>query len=165
MLVDVILVILAILAVVTGYRRGFLHTFFSTIGYIGGGVLGLALALHFASEVQSAINRFGATLLAIFIMAELGRRLLGALAQFFRARLLWSPLRFLDSLAGVALELLRVIVISYLVISLILWSPWGALRDAVSESAIYPQISEKMPKFVTHLRSEIAKNLNTIPRL
>lgn len=165
MLIDAVLVILAILGVITGFRRGFLHTVFSTVGYIGGGVLGLALALQFAAEVHSTINRFGATVLAIFIMAELGRRLFGALAQFFRARLLWSPLRFIDSLAGVVLELLRVTVISYLVISVILWSPWSAARSAVSESTIYPKINEKMPTFVTDFRAEIEKKLNTIPQL
>lgn len=165
MFVDAVLVILAILAVMTGFRRGFLHTVFSTVGYIGGGILGLALALQFAADVHSAINRFGATVLAIFIMAELGRRLLGALAKFFRTRLLWGPLRFIDSLAGVVLELLRVTVISYLVISVILWSPWSAARSAVSESTIYPKINENMPTFVTHLRAEIEKNLNSIPRL
>jgi len=165
MFVDAVLVVLALLAVMTGFRRGFLQTVFSTIGYIGGGVLGLALALQFAADVHSAINRFGATVLAIFIMAELGRRLLGAAAKFFRARILWNPLRFIDSLAGVVLELLRVTVISYLVISVILWSPWGVARTAVSESTIYPKINEKMPTFVTHLRAEIEKNLNAIPRL
>lgn len=165
MFVDAVLIILAILAVITGFRRGFLHTVFSTVGYIGGGVLGLALALPFAAEVHSALNRFGATVLAIFIMAELGRRLLGALAKFFRARLLWSPFRFIDSLAGVLLELLRVTVISYLVISVILWSPWSAARNAVSESTIYPKINEKMPMFVTHLRAEIEKSMNSIPLL
>ena len=165
MLVDAILIILAVLGVITGYRRGFLHTVFSTVGYIGGGVAGLALALEFAADVHSAINRFGATVLAIFIVAELGRRLFGALAKFFRARLLWSPLRFMDSIAGVVLELLRVTVISYLVISVILWSPWSAARNAVSESTIYPKINEKMPTFVTHLRAEIEKNLDSIPQL
>lgn len=165
MFIDAVLVILAILGVITGFRRGFLHTVFSTVGYIGGGVLGLALALQFAAEVHSDLNRFGATILAIFIMAELGRRLFGALAQFFRARLLWSPLRFIDSLAGVVLELLRVTVISYLVISVILWSPWSAARSAVSESTIYPKINEKMPTFVTDFRAEIEKNLNAIPQL
>ena len=165
MVVDVVLVILLLLAILTGFRRGFLHTVFSTIGYIGGGVLGLALALHFASQVHSTINRFGAIILAIFLMAEVGRRLLGALANFFRTRILWTPLRFIDSLAGIALEVLRVAVISYLVMTLILWSPWSVARSAVEESRIYPKLNEKMPAFVTQLRVEIEKSLKTIPQI
>ena len=165
MLVDVVLVILLLLAILTGFRRGFLHTVFSTIGYIGGGVLGLALALHFASEVHSTINRFGAIILTIFLMAEVGRRLLGALANFFRARILWTPLRFVDSLAGIVLEVLRVAVISYLVMTVMLWSPWSGARSAVAESRVYPKLNEKMPAFVTQLRVEIEKSLRTIPQI
>jgi len=165
MLVDVVLVILLIISVITGFRRGFLQALFSTIGYIGGGVLGLALALQFLSNVQSAINRFAAIILAIFIMAELGRRLLGALASFFRARILWSPIRFIDSLAGVVLEVLRVALISYLVMTVMLWSPWSGARNALSESRIYPQLNERMPAFVTQLRIDIEKNLKAIPQI
>ncbi len=165
MLIDAVLIISLFLAVITGFRRGFLQAVFSTIGYIGGGVLGLALALRFVSDVHSALNRFGAVILAIFIMAELGRRLLGALASFFRARILWSPLRFIDSLAGVVLEVLRVTVISYLLISVILWSPWSAARSAVSQSTIYPKLNERMPAFVTQLRADIEKNLRSIPQI
>ncbi|MBI3430194.1 MAG: CvpA family protein [Actinobacteria bacterium] len=165
MLVDVVLVILLILSVVTGFRRGFLRTLFSAIGYIGGGVLGLALALQFVSNVQSAINRFVAVILAIFIMAELGRRILGGLASFFRARILWGPIRFIDSLAGVVLEVLRVALISYLVMTVILWSPWSSARNAVDQSTIYPQLNERMPAFVTQLRINIEKNLKAIPQI
>lgn len=165
MIVDAVFIIVAFLAVIAGFRRGFLQTVFSTVGYIGGGLLGLALALRFATEVHSAINRVAATILAIFIMAELGRRLLGGLAKFFRARILWSPLRFIDSLAGVVLEILRVAVISYLLISVILWSPWSAARSAVSESTIYSKLNERMPAFVTQFRADIEKNLKVIPRL
>ena len=163
MFIDAALIIFLLLAAITGFRRGFLQTVFSTIGYIGGGVLGLALALRFISEVHSAINRFAAIILAVFLMAELGRRLLGGLAKFFRARILWSPIRFIDSLAGVILEVLRVTLISYLLISVILWSPWSAARSAVSDSTIYPKLKERMPTFVNQLRADIEKNLKVIP--
>ena len=165
MLVDAVLVILLLLAMIAGFRRGFLQTVFSTIGYIGGGVLGLALALHFAADVHSTFNRIGAIILAIFLMAEVGRRLLGALANFFRARILWTPFRFIDSLAGVLLELLRVAVISYLVITVMLWSPWRGVRSAVAQSTIYPILNERMPAFVTQLRVEVERSLKAIPQI
>lgn len=159
MIVDILLVLSLVGAVFTGFRRGFLQTLFSTVGYIGGGLLGLSLALHFAADVQSALNKFLAVVLAIFLVAEVGRRFLGYLAKFFRTRILWSPLRFIDSLAGVLLELIRVTVISYLLISVILWSPWTMARNAVSESRIYPMITERMPQVLVQLRADIEKNL------
>ncbi len=159
MIVDILLLLFAFGAVITGFRRGFLQTLFSTVGYVGGGVLGLALSLHFAADMQSALNRFLAVVLSIFIVAEIGRRVFGSLAKFFRTRIMWSPVRFLDSLAGVLLELIRVTVISYLLISVILWSPWSMARNAVSESRIYPMITERMPQVLVNLRTEIEKNL------
>lgn len=165
MLVDAILILTAIGAVISGYRRGFLQSLFSTIGYIGGGILGLVLGLDFTTKVHSTLNRFLLLFFAILIFAEIGRRLLGMLATFFRARLLWAPLRFLDSIAGVALELVRVTIFAYLLIAIALWSPWSFAKDAIADSKIYPQMKKEMPHALDQLRVEIEKKLGTIPRL
>lgn len=160
MIVDIILILAAITAVIAGFRRGFLHTLFSSVGYIGGGIAGLALSLHFVADVQNPINKFAAIVVAIFLVAELGRRSFGWAAKFFRAKILWAPLRFIDSLAGVVLEFIRVAILAYLLISVILWSPWASARDAVSESTIYPELSKQMPHILDQLRAEIEKNLS-----
>jgi len=160
MIVDVLLILAGVFAIVTGYRRGFLQTVFATVGYIGGGLAGLALALHSETLMHNAAFKFGLTLLAILVGAEIGQRILGSLAKIFHARILWTPLRFIDSLAGVVLECLRVGVLAYLLISLVLWSPWSAARNAVSESTIYPKVNKAMPHIVTQLRSEIEKNFS-----
>ena len=118
MLVDLILLLLAGVALFTGFHRGFLRTLFSTVGYIGGGVLGLALSLHYLSKVGSQINKFALALAAIFLGAEIGRRICGSLAHFFRTKILWAPLRFIDSVAGAFLELIRTAILAYLLISL-----------------------------------------------
>jgi len=165
MLVDALLILTAIGAVITGFRRGFLQSLFSTVGYIGGGVLGLILGLDFTSKVHSTLNRFLLVFFAVVIFAEIGKRLLGSLATFFRARLLWAPLRFIDSIAGVALELVRVTIFAYLLITLALWSPWSFAKNAIEESKIYPQMKKEMPHVIDQLRVEIEKKLGTIPRL
>lgn len=160
MIVDILLILAATTAVVSGFRRGFLHTLFSTVGYIGGGVLGLALSLHFVAHVQNPVSKFMAIITAIFLVAELGRRGFGAVAKFFRTKILWAPFRLIDSLAGVVLEFIRVAILAYLLISVILWSPWPSARSAVSESTIYPKLSKQMPHILNQLRTEIEKNLS-----
>lgn len=165
MLVDAILILTAVGAVITGFRRGFLQSLFSTIGYVGGGILGLSLGLDFTSKVHSSLNRFLLVFFAIFILAEIGRRLLGMLAKFFRARLLWVPLRFIDSVAGVALELVRVTIFAYLLITVALWSPWSFAKSAIVESKIYPEMKKEMPHVLDQLRVDIEKKLGTIPQL
>ncbi len=160
MVIDIVLILSAAAAVYAGYQRGLLHTLLSTIGYIGGGVGGLLLALHFLDNVHTNFNRFLAVIVAIFLAAELGRRALGWLAKYFRTKILWGPLRFVDSIGGVALELIRLVVISYLVISALLWSPWQPARDAVASSKIFAKISDYQPSFVSDLRAEIDKKLS-----
>ena len=165
MLVDAILILTAVGAAITGFRRGFLQSFFSTIGYIGGGILGLSLGLDFTSKVHSSLNRFLLVFVAIFLIAEIGRRFLGKLATFFRARLLWAPLRFIDSIAGVALELVRVTIFAYLLITVALWSPWSIAKSAIGESKIYAEMKKEMPHVLNQLRVDIEKKLGSIPRL
>lgn len=165
MLVDAILILTAVGAVITGFRRGFLRSLFSTIGYIGGGILGLSLGLDFTSKIHSSLNRFLLVFFAIFILAEIGRRLLGMLATFFRARLLWAPLRFIDSVAGVALEIVRVTIFAYLLITIALWSPWSFAKNAIAESKFYPEMKRQMPHALDQLRVDIEKKLGTIPQL
>ena len=159
MIIDILLVASALGAVFSGFRRGFLQSLLSTIGYIGGVVAGLALALHFANKLHSDVNRFVSVLVAIFLVAEIGRRAFTWLGKFFHTKILWGPLRFIDSLAGVALELARVAVIAFLIVSVILWSPWTSARKAVSESTLYPKISKQMPHVLDQLRVDVEKKL------
>ncbi len=165
MLVDAILILTAVGAAFTGFRRGFLQSLFSTVGYIGGGILGLGIGLNLTSKVHSSLNRFLIVFVAIFLFAEIGRRLLGMLAGFFRARLLWGPLRFIDSLAGIALELLRVTIFAYLLITVALWSPWSFAKSAISQSKIYAEMKKEMPHALDQVRVNIEKKLGSIPRL
>ena len=153
MVVDALIVLVALGAVVTGFRRGFLHSLLSTVGYIGGGILGLAISLHYSERIENDIYRIGAIVLAIFLFGEIGRRVLGLLAKYFRTRILWAPLKFIDSLAGVALELARTTLITYLVISVLLWSPWAGVRSAINESSVYSRISKELPNPAKQLRN------------
>ncbi len=164
MLVDAIILLIGLGAVITGFRRGFLHSLLSTVGYIGGGILGLAVALHYSQKIENDIYRIAVIVLAIFVAGEFGRRTFGLLAKYFRTRILWSPLKFIDSIAGTALELVRTAIITYLVISVLLWSPWASVRSAINESTIYPRIAKKLPSPINQLRSEIEKRLSlTLP--
>jgi uncharacterized membrane protein required for colicin V production len=165
MLVDLLLILAALSAAFTGFRRGFLRSLFSTIGYIGGGLLGLGLSLNFTSRVHSSLNKVLLVFFAVFIFAEIGRRFFGMLAKYFRARLLWSPLRFIDSVAGVALEFVRVTIFAYLLISLALWSPWSFAKNSIAGSKIYPEMKKEMPRTLDQLRIEIEKKLGTIQQL
>ena len=159
MIVDIALALLALGALKRGYSNGFLATIFRTLGYIAGGVAGLYFSLQLVATWGSLINQIVAVLVAIFLGAQVGLFVFGKLAKFFHARLLWKPLKAIDSLAGVALELTRVIVIGYLVLTTLLWSPWGQVKTQINESQIYAQLDERLPSVFTDLKERADKIL------
>lgn len=163
MIVDALLVLAAVAAVFSGFHRGFLQSIFSTIGYIGGGVLGLWLGLAIAPKVH--LNKYLVLFIAIFLSAEMGRRVFGMLAHFFRARLLWTPLRFIDSILGIALEFVRVTIFAYLIIALVLLSPWAYARHWIAQSRIYPEMKKQMPHALDQLRIDVERKIGASPRL
>jgi uncharacterized membrane protein required for colicin V production len=152
MIVDIALALLALGALKRGYSNGFLAAIFRTFGYIIGGVAGLYFSLQFVATWGSLVQQIVAVLVAIFLGAQVGLFLFGKAAKFFHARLLWKPLKVIDSLAGVALELARVIVIAYLVLTTLLWSPWGEVKTQINESQIYAQLDERLPSVITDLK-------------
>lgn len=159
MFLDIALALLALGAVIRGYRSGFLATVFRTLGYIVGGVAGLYFSLQYVANWDSVIKQIGAVLVAIFLGAQAGLFIFGKAAKFFHARILWKPLKAIDSLAGVALELIRVLVIGYLVLTTLLWSPWGQIKEQINESQIYAQLDSHLPNVLTDLKDRAQKLL------
>jgi hypothetical protein len=108
--------------------------------------------LQLVASWDSLLKQIVAVLVAIFLGAQLGLLVFGKFAKFFHARLLWKPLKTIDSLAGVALELVRIVVIGYLVLTTLLWSPWSPVKTQINESQIYAQLDERLPSVITDLR-------------
>ena len=163
MIVDIALALLALGALKRGYSNGFLATIFRTLGYVAGGVAGLYFSLQLVATWSSLVNQIVAVLVAIFLGAQVGLFVFGKLAKFFHARLLWKPLKGIDSLAGVALELTRVVVIGYLVLTTLLWSPWSQVKTQINESQIYAQLDERLPSVFTDLKDRANELLNPRP--
>jgi len=163
MFVDIALVLLALGAIKRGYGTGFLATILRTLGYIAGGVAGLYYSLQFVSSWDSLFRQVIAVLVAIFLSAQLGLFVFGKFAKFFHARLLWKPLKTIDSVAGMALELIRVVVIGYLVLTTLLWSPWSQVKTQIIESQIYAQLDERLPSVITDLKDRANELLNLRP--
>jgi uncharacterized membrane protein required for colicin V production len=163
MIVDIFLVLMALGAIKRGYSAGFLATIFRTLGYIIGGVAGLYFSLQFVASWDSLLRQVIAVLVAIFLGAQVGLLVFGKVAKFFHARLLWKPLKAIDSLAGVALELARVVIIGYLVLTTLLWSPWSPVKTQINESQIYAQLDTNLPSLITDLKDRANELLNLRP--
>lgn len=163
MIVDVSLVFLAMISIIAGYRAGLLKSLFSLIGYLGGGIVGFYLALNNLTGLEHLWNTVLGSIVAIMSCALIGRFLGRKLAQFMRATIIRGPLGFLDSLLGSALELLRLVVISYIVLSLLLLSPSATIRSAIDSSTIFFKMENALPAIVTNLKERFhTKEINEL---
>jgi len=142
---DFIVILILLIAFYGGYKNGLIKSIFSTIGYIAGGVLGLAAAVNYLSIWQSELEKVGLTLFTILLGATLGKFLLGKIGSLFRKVLFVPPFKFLDSLLGSVLSLIRTAFILYLVIILLVYSRWSFAEQYVSTSFVYQILQSKLP--------------------
>ena len=160
---DLAVFVIAVLTSLSGFKNGLLQSVFKTVGYIAGGVLGLAIALEVVKNWQSNFAKIGAALVLIFLLAGIGEFLLGKIGLGIHKKILFGPFKLIDSLLGAALSLIRTIVVIYLVAILLIASPWGLADKNIQESKFYTTIDKKLPKIITDYKpqgEDIFKKIN-----
>ena len=149
---EFIVVFILFIAFYGGYRNGLIKSIFSTIGYIAGGVLGLAAAANYLSTWQSELQKVGLALLAILLGATLGEFLLGKIGSLFRKVLFMPPFKLIDSLLGAGLSVARAAFVLYLVAALLVVSSWSVADEHIKPSRSYLCAELYLPSVITQAK-------------
>ena len=157
--VDIGLAALILLSFYRGYRAGFLKSIFSMIGYVGGGVLGLAISWNFLKDWDGVLQKFAALILAIAVGSAVVQLILIKFANFFHKKILFGPFKWLDSLLGAAFSVLRIVLMTYLVAIVCLATPWQWADENIPDSKIYQKIDQYTPMLVKNVTEKV-KSLN-----
>ena len=156
--VDIALGIALFVSIIRGYRAGFLKSIFAMIGFVGGGVAGLALGLHFMSGWHNQIGKFSLLLILISFAANAGQWLLEKLAKFFHNTILFGPFKWLDSILGAAFSFIRTALAAFLIASLCLAMPWSWAHEKIAPSKIYQKINLYTPQLIRNVTDQIQKS-------
>jgi uncharacterized membrane protein required for colicin V production len=156
MIFDVIFGFIALGALFNGYKNGLLTTIIRTAFFIAGGIA----AMHFV--VNS--NQSGWLIVAIITGAYAAAWVGTQLAKTLKFTLIRGPLRFIDSVLGAALEVGKYVLLFYVIGTILLWAPWSAGQNTVSESKFYLQVDKHAPGVIADVRSQVEKLLAN-PRL
>ena len=159
---DFIVLGVLLLAFYSGYKNGLIKTIFRSVGYIAGGVLGLAAAVNYLSTWQNQLHKVVLALLAILLGATLGEYLLGKVGAIFRVALFLPPFKFIDSLLGAVLSVLRAAFILYLLATLLVFSTWGIANDYIKPAKFYTYADSHLPSAMSEIKSEIVKLLEKV---
>jgi uncharacterized membrane protein required for colicin V production len=159
---DFIVVFILFIAFYGGYRNGLIKSIFTTVGYIAGGVLGLAAAVNYLSTWQSELQKVGLALLAILLGATLGEFLLGKIGSLFRKVLFVPPFKFIDSLLGAGLSVTRAAFVLYVVATLFVVSSWSLADDYIKPSKVYTYTESHLPSVMKQVKAEIDNLLQNV---
>ena len=150
---DLLIVLVLMIAFYSGYKNGLIKTIFRTTGYIAGGVAGLALAVTYLATLESQSQKVVLALLAVFIGASLGEFLLGKVGSLFRKVLFIPPFKFIDSLLGALMSLIRTSFILCLIVIFLIFSRWDMAERYVKPSVSYQVIEAQLPAVLTTLKN------------
>ena len=150
---DLLVLIVLLISAYGGFKNGFIQTVFKSIGYIAGGVAGVAIAVEVMSTWSSNLAKSAGAIALILLLASAGEFILGKVGQGFRKVLFISPLKLLDSLLGAGLATLRTVFIVYLLSVILIATPWSIGDKYISSSQFYTYTDSHLPKVVTELKT------------
>ena len=156
MIFDLIIAIIAVGAFFNGYKNGLLTTILRTAFFIVGGVAAMYLVVKH--------NQSGWLIAAIIVGAYAAAWVGTQIANLLKFTLIRGPLRFIDSILGAVLEVGKYVILFYVIGTILLWAPWTAGQNAVSESKFYLQVDKHAPGVIADIRREVEKVLAN-PRL
>ncbi|TDC22183.1 MarP family serine protease [Streptomyces sp. 8K308] len=145
-LLDVVLLLGAVLAALSGYQRGLIAGVISLAGFVGGAVLGVWLLPFVVDAVEP--GSAAATLVALLVVlvpAAIGQALAWPLAMRLRDRLHWAPVRWLDGVGGAAFNAVALLLVAWIVASALIPTPSPGLNRAVQESRVLGGVQDRMP--------------------
>ena len=152
---DLIIAIALVIAGFIGFKNGLLQSIFKTIGYIAGGVVGVAIAVEVMSKWSNTLAKAGGAIILILLLATAGEFILGKIGLGFRKVLLIAPLKFIDSLLGALLSIARTAFIAYLLAIILIAIPWSFGDKYVATSKIFSYADTHLPKIVENIRTEV----------
>jgi uncharacterized membrane protein required for colicin V production len=154
---DLISLIAFIIAGFTGFKNGLLQSIFITIGYILGGVVGVAIAVEVMSKWSNTLAKAGGAIILILLLAIIGEFIFRKVGLGFRKVLLIAPLKFIDSLLGALLSITRIAFITYLLAVILVATPWSIGDKYVAPSKFYTYTDSHLPKVVIDLKAQTDK--------
>ena len=145
-LVDVVLIVLALVFALSGFRQGLLVSATSILGFLGGAVLGAQLSGPVAERIDgSSVTRVFAALVVVLAAALLGQILAGAIGRAIRGRVTWEPAKMIDSVAGAVLSATAVLLVAWMVASPLASSPFPQVSSQVRQSALVQAVDRAVP--------------------
>ncbi|HEY2194754.1 MAG TPA: MarP family serine protease [Actinomycetospora sp.] len=153
--VDIVVVLLAIAAAISGWRHGLAVAALSFLGVIGGALLGLKIAPLVVGLFQGDTSRVVVSVLIVIALVALGETLGVYLGRALRDRMRLNAVRTVDSTFGAILQAITALVVAWLIALPLATSSNVALSSALKSSAVLQTVDAVMPTPIRALPNEL----------
>jgi S1-C subfamily serine protease len=159
---DLAVLAVAFVAAVSGWRSGALGSLLSFVGVVLGAVAGVLLAPHVVNNLDGPRSKLFVSLFLILGLIVIGEIAGVVLGRAVRGAIRNRSLRTFDSVIGVALQLVAVLVAAYLLAKpLTTSSVQPNLAAAVRGSRVLVQVDNLAPEWLKRVPTRLGALLDT----
>ncbi|MBJ7386567.1 MAG: acid resistance serine protease MarP [Mycolicibacterium sp.] len=158
---DLAVLAVAFVAAVSGWRSGALGSLLSFVGVILGAVAGVLLAPHVVSHVDGPRSKLFVTLFLILGLVVIGEIAGVVLGRAVRGAIRNRAMRTADSVVGVALQLVAVLVAAWLLATPLTSSDQPDLAAAVRGSRVLAEVNDVAPSWLQRVPARLSSLLDT----
>ncbi|WP_167097089.1 acid resistance serine protease MarP [Mycobacterium sp. DL592] len=158
---DIAVLVVAFVAAISGWRSGALGSLMSFVGVVLGAIAGVMLAPHIVSHIHSPRAKLFAALFLILALVVVGEVAGVVLGRAVRGAIRNRGVRTIDSIIGVALQLVVVMVAAWLLATPLTSSDQPNLAAAVRGSKVLAQVDKYAPEWLKSVPKRMSTLLST----
>ena len=158
---DIAIIGVALIAAISGWRSGALGSLLSFVGVILGAIAGVMLAPHLVGHIDSPRAKLFAALFLILALVVVGEVAGVVLGRAVRNSIRSGGVRGVDSVVGVALQLLVVMVAAWLLATPLASTDQPSLAAAVRGSKVVAEVDKYAPDWLRAVPKRMSGLLST----
>jgi S1-C subfamily serine protease len=159
---DIAVLAVALIAAISGWRSGALGSLLSFVGVLLGAVAGVLLAPHIVAQISAPRAKLFAALFLILGLVVVGEVAGVVLGRAVRGAIHSRTIRFFDSIVGVAVQLVVVLIAAWLLATpLTSSSDQPSLAAAVRGSRVLAQVNGVAPQWLKTVPKRLSSLLDT----
>jgi uncharacterized membrane protein required for colicin V production len=145
---DIAILAVALIAAVSGWRSGAPGSLLALVGVVLGAVAGVLLAPHVVNHIDGPRTKLFVTLFLILTLVVIGEIAGVVLGRAVRGAIHNPALRVVDSVVGVAVQLVLVLTAAWLLGTALVSSPQPNLAAAVQGSKVIAEVDSVAPEWL-----------------
>ena len=159
--VDAIVLLLAVIAGVSGWRHGMAVALLSFVGVLGGAIIGVRVAPLLVAGIESPTTRIMVSIAVVVLLVALGETTGVFFGRRIRDRITGARSLQLDSTLGSVLQAVTVVLAAWLVALPLASASFPGLVAGVRGSEVLRAVDSVMPAGAKRLPSDLRQLLNS----